>query len=67
MEPISIGLLTFATTLAGAFFGWWLGTKLPPQHLSQDSRDVIKVSMAMVATVAGLVPRPARRLGQEFV
>ena len=55
MEPISIGLLTFATTLAGAFFGWWLGTRLPPQHLSQDSRDVIKVSMAMVATVAGLV------------
>src|SRR5262245_22282918 len=55
MGPISIGMLTFATTMAGALLGWWIGRKLPPQHLSQDSRDVIKVSMAMVATVAGLV------------
>ena len=55
MGPIAIGLLTFATTMAGALLGWWIGRKLPPQHLSQDSRDVIKVSMAMVATVAGLV------------
>src|SRR5262245_12474974 len=55
MGSISIALLTFATTMAGALLGWWIGRKLPPQHLSQDSRDVIKVSMAMVATVAGLV------------
>jgi hypothetical protein len=55
MGTVSIGLLTLATTLAGAFLGWWIGQRLPPKHLSTDSRDVIKVAMAMVATVAGLV------------
>ena len=55
MNAVVIGMLTFTITLVGAFLGWWVGQKLPPQHLSPDSRDVIKVAMAMVATVAGLV------------
>jgi hypothetical protein len=55
MDPLAIGMLTFAITLAGAFLGWWVGRRVPSQHLNADSRDVIKVAMAMVATVAGLV------------
>src|SRR5262245_55242714 len=55
MGAIGIGLLTLVTTLAGAFLGWWVGQRLPSKHLTPDSRDVIKVAMAMVATVAGLV------------
>jgi hypothetical protein len=55
MGAVAVGLLTLATTLAGAFLGWWLGQRLPPKHLNSDSRDVIKVAMAMVATVSGLV------------
>jgi hypothetical protein len=55
MGPLAIGILTFAITFASAFLGWLVGRKLPPQHLSADSRDVIKVAMAMVATIAGLV------------
>ena len=33
----------------------FLGTILPEGHLSPDARDVIKVAMAMVATLAALV------------
>src|SRR5262245_41149120 len=55
VSALAIGILTFTITLAGAFLGWWVGRRLPPGHFSPDSRDVIKVAMAMVATVAGLV------------
>jgi hypothetical protein len=55
MDALAIGILTFAITLAGASFGWWVGQRLPAKHLGPDSRDVIKVAMAMVATIAGLV------------
>jgi hypothetical protein len=33
----------------------FLGTVLPKDHLSPDARDVIKVAMAMIATLAALV------------
>ena len=34
MGPIAIGLLTFATTMAGALLGWWIGRKADiRQHL----------------------------------
>src|SRR4026208_1358708 len=33
----------------------FLGTILPEGHLSPDARDVIKVTMAMIATLAALV------------
>lgn len=39
----------------GALFGMFLGKVLPTQHLSADSRDVIRVTMAMLATLSALV------------
>ena len=55
MNPLSIGLIVFACVFGGALFGMFLGTVLPKEHLSADASDVIKVSMAMVATLAALV------------
>ena len=55
MNPIPIGLIVFACVFAGALFGMFLSRVLPAEHLSADARDVIKVSMAMVATLAALV------------
>ena len=38
MGPIAIGLLTFATTMAGALLGWWIGRKADiRQHLEAMS------------------------------
>jgi exosortase/archaeosortase len=52
---LTIAALVFAYVFGGALFGMFLGTVLPKHHLSPDARDVIKVAMAMIATLAALV------------
>jgi len=55
MSALAIGAIVFACVFGGALFGMFLGTILPEDHLSPDARDVIKVAMAMIATLAALV------------
>ena len=55
MSPLTIGAIVFVCILGGASFGMYLRRVLPKHHLSDDAKDVIKVSMAMVATMAALV------------
>ena len=55
MSAWIIGAIVFACVFGGALFGMFLGTVLPEDHLSPDARDVIKVTMAMIATLAALV------------
>lgn len=55
MSPLAIGAIVFACVFAGAVLGMVLGRVLPERHLSSDAKDVIKVSMAMVATLSALV------------
>ena len=55
MGPLTLGAVVFVCVLGGALFGMYLGRVLPQHHLSDDAKDVIKVSMAMVATMAALV------------
>ena len=55
MSPLTISAIVFACILGGASFGMYLQTVLPKHQLSADAKDVIKVSMAMVATMAALV------------
>lgn len=55
MSALVIGVIVFACVFGSALFGMYLGTVLPKDHLSPDARDVIKVAMAMIATLAALV------------
>jgi hypothetical protein len=55
MSALIIGGIVFACVFGGALFGMFLGTVLPKDHLSPDARDVIKVTMAMIAMLAALV------------
>jgi len=55
MNDILIGLLVFALMFGGALFGMLLGKMLPTQHLSAETRDVIRVVMAMLATLSAVV------------
>jgi hypothetical protein len=55
MSPLTIGAIVFACVFAGALFGMFLGRVLPKEHLSAEAKDVIKVTMAMIATLAALV------------
>ena len=55
MSPFAIGLTAFLCVVSGALLGMFLGRILPDDHLSTDTKDVIKVAMAMIATLAALV------------
>ena len=55
MKDILIGVVVFATIFGGALIGMFLGKILPTQHLSSDSRDAIRIVMAMLATLSAVV------------
>jgi len=54
-SPLLIGLLVFAVVIAGAFAGWAVRQCLPSHHLTDDTKNLVSVSMAVVATVSALV------------
>jgi len=55
LNAISTSLIVFGCMLAGTALGWILAWALPERHLSTDSKDSIKVAVAMVATLSALV------------
>jgi hypothetical protein len=55
MNALAIGGIVFGCVFGGASLGMLLGAILPKHHLSADSKDVIKVAIAMIATLAALV------------
>ncbi len=55
LAPLAITLMVFFSTFAAAVFGMVLRKKMPDDHLSEDSKDVIKLVMGLIATMAALV------------
>jgi hypothetical protein len=55
MSAPAIALIVFACVFGGAVIGMALGAVLPPQHLTSETKDVVKLAMAMIATMAALV------------
>lgn len=55
LSPPIIGLIAFAVILAGAFGGWAARQGLPAHHLSDETKDLVTVSMAVVGTISALV------------
>ena len=55
MAPITISLLAFILALVGVFLGSVMQRVLPEGHLSSDSKEVVKLSIGVVATLAALV------------
>jgi hypothetical protein len=55
VHPIYIGLIAFACTFGGALLGMRLRPRLPEHHLSDASRDTVKVGIGLVATMTALV------------
>lgn len=55
MSPIAISLIAFAIIFGGTLLGMFLRTLLNEQHLSADSRDVMKLGTSTIATMAALV------------
>ncbi|HCZ17038.1 MAG TPA: hypothetical protein DHV85_21200 [Candidatus Accumulibacter sp.] len=55
MSSMSIALITLVCILGGALLGLFVGTRLPEHHLSDDSKDTVKLGAGLVATMAALV------------
>ena len=55
MSPVLIGLLAFALALLGILVGSLMQRMLPEEHLTSDAKEVVKLSMGVVGTLAALV------------
>ena len=52
---MAIGGIVFACVFGGALLGTFLRAMLPEHHLSPDSKDLVKLGMGLVGTMAALV------------
>lgn len=55
MNSTVVSLLVFVFVFAGALAGMALRRALPEDHLSSDSKDVVRLGTGLVATMAALV------------
>jgi hypothetical protein len=55
VSPVAIGLVVFVCVFGGALLGLFLRPALPEHHLIADSRDVVKLAIALIATMSALV------------
>jgi len=55
LNSLTVSLMIFVCTFAAAILGMVLHGKLPDSQLTEDSKDVIKLVMGLIATMAALV------------
>ena len=55
MNPTEIAVIVFACVFGGALIGMFLHVLLPKHHLSEDTKDVIKLGTGLIATMTALV------------
>ncbi|HTR04974.1 MAG TPA: hypothetical protein VMN82_17430 [Thermoanaerobaculia bacterium] len=55
MSPTAISLLVFLCVFGGALLGIALRGVLPEHHLSGETKDVVKASIALIGTMSALV------------
>jgi len=55
MNSIAIGTIVFGCVFGGAIAGTLLHGRLPEHHREGDSREVIKLVLGLIATIAALV------------
>jgi Protein of unknown function (DUF4239) len=55
MSSLVLSFIVFTCVFGGAVCGILLSRALPPTHVSADSKDVVRMGMGLVATMAALV------------
>ena len=55
MSELGIALIVFACVFGAAMLGLFMSNALPEHHLSQDTKDVVKLGTGLIATMAALV------------
>jgi hypothetical protein len=51
MNPIIVSTIVFGVVFGGVLLGILLGAILPKNHLSDDTKDVIKAAQSVVAAL----------------
>jgi hypothetical protein len=55
LSAIAIGCIVFALVCGSALLAMFVRSALPEHHLSADSKDVVKLGIALIATMSALV------------
>ena len=55
MSPLAISLIAYGCIIGGMVLGMFLRGALPEHHLSDESKDVMKLGIGMIATLAAVV------------
>src|SRR5437016_3214492 len=55
MSALLLSLIAFACVFGGTFVGMFLRNRLPGQHLSGDTKDVVRLGTGLIGTIAALV------------
>src|SRR5215510_10735378 len=55
MSSITISLIVLSCVFGGALLGFLLHAVLPKHHLSSETKDIVKLGMGLVGTMAALV------------
>jgi len=55
VSPMAIGWIVFALVFGSALLAMYVHSLLPAEHLSSDSKDVVKLGIALIATMSALV------------
>jgi len=55
MSPIEVSALIFLCIFAGALAGMWLRSILPPHHLSDETKDLVKLGTGLIGTMSALL------------
>jgi hypothetical protein len=55
VSPIGLAAIAFGCSFGGALIGMVLHVRLPDRHLDGDAKDVVKLVMGLIATMAALV------------
>jgi hypothetical protein len=55
VSPMAIGWVVFALVFGSALLAMFVHRLLPEEHLSSDSKDVVKLGIALIATMSALV------------
>lgn len=55
LSPLLMALVSWALVFAAALLGMWVGKRLPERQRTNDTKNAVSISMAMVSTLTALV------------
>jgi O-antigen/teichoic acid export membrane protein len=55
MSALTLSSIVFVLTLSGIFLGTLLRRSLPEHHLDEHAKDVVRLGVGLIATIAALV------------